>query len=137
MYTTVGTASRWTDEKVLARVLAADPRSDWAHGYSSGHLYLTDRRLVLRPWVILDGAGSRPWELSVDAVDRVSAAPVPVWLFGLVRIWLHGIRLVTVDGKGKTIVMGRSGAAECVATLDGILRARRRACERTAASASS
>ena len=137
MYTTVGTTSLRTDEKVLVQVMAADPRSDWVHGFSSGRLYLTDRRLVLRPWAVLDGAGCHPWELSVDAVDRVSSAPVPVWLFGLVRIWLHGIRIVTLDGKAKTIIMGRTGAAECVATLDGILRARRRSCERTTASSSS
>jgi len=115
------------------RVLAADPRSDWVHGFSAGHLYLTDRRLVLRPWAVLGGTDSQPWELSVDTVLRVSSAPVPVWLFGLIRIWLHGIRLVTLDGKGKTIIMGRTAAMECVATLDGILKAGRRSPERTGA----
>ena len=137
MYTTVGTTSLRTDEKTLVRVVAADPRSDWVHGYSAGRLYLTDRRLVLRPWAVLAGADAVPWELSVDDVERVSSAPVPVWLFGLVRVWLHGIRLVTLDGKGKTIITGRAGAAECVATLDDILRARRRSCERTTASSPS
>ncbi len=121
---------------MLVEAIAADPRSDWLHGYSSGHLYLTDRRLVLHRWALLGGTDSCPWELSVDVIDRVSSAPVPVWLFGVVRIWLHGIRLVTFDGKGKTIIVGRARAAECLASLDSILKARRRSSQRTGAATS-
>ncbi len=135
MYLTVGIRGLQVDEKVFVRAIAADPRSDWAHGYSSGPLYVTDRRLVLYPWTVL-GGDRRPWELSLDVIERVSSAPVPVWLFGLVRIWLHGIRLVTVDGKGKTIIVGQARAAECVASLEGILTARRRSSGRTSATAS-
>jgi hypothetical protein len=101
------------------------------HGYSCGRLRLTDRRLILQPWAPFGNGAGRTWELPVDAVEKVSSAPVPVWVFGMVRIWLHGIRLVTFDGKGKTIIVGRASAKECLATLDGILKARRRSSERS------
>ena len=114
------------DERVLVRAMAADPASDWRHGFSSGHLYLTDRRLLLQPWSPSAMGDRTTWELSVDAIDRVSSAPVPIWLFGVVRLWLPGIRVVTSDGRGKTIVMGRDSAREFLAALDDIVKARRR-----------
>jgi hypothetical protein len=120
------------DEKVLVRVIAADPRSDWVHGYSAGPLYLTDRRLVLHPWAAFGGTDAQPWELPLDAIDKVSSVPVPIWLFGLVRIWLRGVRLVTGDGTSKTIIVRHSRAPECVATLEALRKARRRSSVRTA-----
>jgi hypothetical protein len=121
------------DEMVLVRARAADPRSDWLHGYSSGDLVLTDRRLILRPWALLGGSDGRAFEIPLDALDRVSPVPVPVWLLGLVRIWLHGVRLFTADGTVKTIVMARSRAEECVSTLDALVLARPRSSERVGA----
>jgi hypothetical protein len=125
------------DEKVLVRVIAADPRSDWVHGYSSGPLYLTDRRLVLQPWAALGGTDRQPWELSLDAIEKVSSVPVPVWVLGLIRIWLPGVRLITADGKAKTIIVGRSRAPEWVAALEGLLKTRRQSSVRTAATSPS
>ncbi len=125
------------DEEVLIRALAADPRSDWLHAYSSGDLVLTDRRLILRPWARATGPAFTYWEVPIDTLERVSSVPVPVWLFGLVRIWLHGVRLVTVDGGRRTVIVGRRHAAECVAVLDAMLAARRRSAGRVGAAPSS
>ena len=121
------------DEEILVRALAADPRSDWLHAYSSGDLVLTDRRLILRPWALATGPGFPSWEVPIDSLERVSSVPVPVWLFGLVRIWLHGVRLVTSDGGRRTVIVGRRRAAECVAVLDAMLAARRRSSGRVGA----
>ena len=78
MYLSVDVPGLTADERVLLRVVGADPGSDWLHGFSSGHLYLTDRRLVLEPWSAFGGAGRDRWELPLDAVAKVSSVPVPV-----------------------------------------------------------
>jgi hypothetical protein len=137
MYLTVGAPRLQAEERVVVRATAADPRSDWAHGFSSGTFFLTDRRLFLQPWAVLGGNARPSWELTLDAVDRVSSVRVPVWLFGLVCVWLHGIRLVTLDGKARTVIVGRARAEECVTTLEGVLRARRRSSQRTGATSTS
>jgi hypothetical protein len=124
------------DEQVLLRALAADPRSDWFHAYSTGDLYLTDRRMILCPWPFISGPDSPSWELSVDSLERVSSVPVPVWLAGVVRVWLRGIRLVTTDGRAKTVVMARGRADEWVTTLEAVLQIRRRSFERVGATPS-
>jgi hypothetical protein len=133
MYVGMAVSSVRADDEVLMRAFGADPRSDWLHGYSSGELVLTDRRLAFRPWPLVSGPDGRPFEVTVDSIDRVSSVPVPVWLFGLVRVWLHGVRLVTVDGTVKTVVLRRARAAECVTTLEAVLRARRRSSDRVGA----
>jgi hypothetical protein len=124
------------DEEVLLRAVAADARSDWRHGFSSGEFYLTDRRLILHRWSPRAGPDAVPWELPIASVDRVSSVPVPVWLCGLVRVWLPGIRLVTADGGATTLIMGRSRATECINGIDSMLRARRRSADRTTATLS-
>ena len=86
-------------EQAILRTTAADPRSDWVHAFSAGRLVLTDRRLRFGPFTALDGTDRHGCELSVDDIERVSPVPVPIWVLGLVRIWLRGIRVVTTTGR--------------------------------------
>jgi len=123
-------------EQAILRTTAADPRSDWVHAFSAGRLVLTDRRLRFGPYTALDGTDRRACELPVDDIERVSLVPVPIWVLGLVRIWLRGIRVVTTDGTSRTLVLRGARASECVSSLERILIERRRATPRLADAAS-
>jgi len=105
---------------------AADPRSEWSHGLSAGLVSLTDRRIVFRPYAARRGADSRRWELSLDDVDRVTTTPVPIWLLGVARIWLRGVRVATTGGRGKTFILRGTQASDFVAAFEGLRKARRR-----------
>lgn len=105
---------------------AADPRSEWSHGLSAGLVSLTDRRIVFRPYAARNGADRRRWELSLDDVDRITTTPVPVWLFGMVCIWLRGVRVATTAGRGKTFILGGAKASDFVTAFEGLRRAKRR-----------
>jgi hypothetical protein len=119
------------EERVLLRALAADPRSDWIHGYSAGHVLLTDRRLLFVPFGASGSADGRRWEVALEGVERMAATSVPLWVFGLVRIWVPGIRVVVRTGGGRTLIVGRAPARKWVESFDRIRRARRRTLQRT------
>jgi hypothetical protein len=123
------------DEHVLLRAVAADPRSDWIHGYSAGHVSLTDRRLHFVPFGASGSVDRRRWEVALDDVERMATTSVPLWVFGLVRIWVPGIRVVVRTGGGRTLIVGRARARTWVEDFDGIARARRRSGRRTNSSA--
>jgi hypothetical protein len=120
---------------VLVRVLAADPRSDWIHGYSAGLVSLTDRHLAFVPSVAVASADHGPWEVAVDDVERISTSSVPIWICGLVRIWVPGIRVVVRSGGGRTLIVGRARARQLVAEFEVISRAKRRSDQRTGSTA--
>lgn len=113
-------------ERVIVRMTAADPRSEWSHGLSAGLVSLTDRRIVFCPYAARSGAACRRWELSLDDVDRVTTTPVPIWLLGVARIWLRGVRVATTGGRGKTFILRGAQASDFVAAFDGLRKARRR-----------
>ena len=123
-------------ERVILRSTAADPRSDWIHAFSIGHLVLTDQRLCFGPFTSFGGKELRTCELPLHDIDRVSLVAVPIWVLGLVRIWPRGIRVVTTDGTSRTFMMGGARSSECVMSLDRILMERRRATPRLAGAAS-
>jgi len=124
--TTVGAETRPAEERVIVRMTAADPRAEWSRRFSAGSVSLTDRRVVFCPYAGRDGQDPHRWELSFEEVGRITTTPVPIWLFGLVRIWLRGIRVVTTTGRGKTFILRGRQAAEFVAAYDGLKRTRRR-----------
>jgi hypothetical protein len=129
---TVGAETLSAEERVIVRMTAADPRSEWSHGLSVGLVSLTDRRIVFRPYAVHGPSAARNgvdrlrWELSLDDVDRITSTPVPLWLLGVVRIWLRGIRVATTAGRGKTFVLRGTQAADFVAAFDGLRKAKRR-----------
>ncbi|HEX3980415.1 MAG TPA: hypothetical protein VHW93_04290, partial [Acidimicrobiales bacterium] len=102
------------EERVLVRVVAADPRSDWIHGYSAGLVSLTHRRLAFVPSGERRSAHHRQWDVAVDDVERISVTSVPFWICGLVRIWVPGIRVVVRTGGGRTLIVGRARAQKLV-----------------------
>jgi hypothetical protein len=123
------------EECVVMRAMAADPRSDWIHGYAAGYVSLTDQRLYFLPF---GGSGSgdrRWWEVALDDTERIAVTSVPLWAFGLVRIWVPGIRIVARTGGGRTLIVGRARALTLVERFDGMARARRRSWQRTNSSA--
>jgi len=122
----VGAESLSEEERLVVRMTAADPRSEWSHGLSAGLVSLTDRRIVFRPYAARRGADSRRWELSLDDVDRVTTTPVPIWLLGVARIWLRGVRVATTGGRGKTFILRGTQASDFVAAFEGLRKARRR-----------
>jgi hypothetical protein len=122
----VSAESLSAEERVIVRMTAADPRSEWSHGLSAGLVSLTDRRIVFCPYAARRGADGRRWELSLDDVDRVTATPVPVWLLGVARIWLRGVRVATAGGRGKTFILRGAQASDFVAAFEGLSKARRR-----------
>jgi hypothetical protein len=133
------TAGAWElrpEEQEILRTTAADPRSDWIHAFSIGQLVLTDQRLCFGSFTALGGTDPRACELPLEHVERVSLVPVPIWILGLVRIWLRGIRVVTIDGKSRTLMVGSARASECVTSIDRILTERRRTTPRLAGAAS-
>lgn len=123
---TVGAESLPAEERMIVRMTAADPRSEWSHGLSAGLVSLTDRQIVFRPFAARDGADRRRWELSLDDVDRITTTPVPIWLFGVVRIWLSGVRVATTAGRGKTFILRSAQASEFVAAFEVLRKAKRR-----------
>lgn len=123
------------EDRVLVRVLAADPRSDWIHGYSAGLVSLTDRQLAFVPSVAVASTDHGPWEVAVDDVERISTSSVPIWICGLVRIWVPGIRVVVRSGGGRTLIVGRTRARQLVAEFEVISRAKRRSDQRTGSTA--
>jgi hypothetical protein len=125
------------EDRVLIRALAADPRSDWIHGYSAGHVSLTGRRLAFVPSGAGRSADRRQWEVAVDDVERISTSSVPIWICGLVRIWVPGIRVVLRTGGGRTLIVGRARARILVTEFEVISRANRRSRPRTDSTATS
>jgi hypothetical protein len=123
-------------EQEILRTTAADPRSDWIHAFSIGQLVLTDQRLCFGPFTALGGTDLRACELPLDGIERVSTVPVPIWVLGLVRIWLRGIRVVCIDGRSRTLMVGSARAPEWVTSLDRILTERRKTTPRMAGAAS-
>ena len=124
--TTVGAETLPAGEQVIVRMTAADPRSEWSHRLSAGLVSLTDRRIVFLPYTSRSGGDRHRWELSLDDVERITATPVPVWLLGMVRVWLRGIRVVTTTGRGKTFILRGAQASDFVTAFDGLRRAKRR-----------
>lgn len=116
---------------MIVRMSAADPRSEWSHGLSAGLVSLTDRRIVFCPYAARSGADGRRWELSLDDVDRVTATPVPIWLLGVARIWLRGVRVATTGGRGKTFILRGAQASDFVAAFEALRKAGRRRGART------
>jgi hypothetical protein len=119
------------EERVLIRVVAADPRSDWIHGYSAGLVSLTHRRLAFAPSGGGRSADHRQWEVAVDDVERISVSSVPIWICGLVRIWVPGLRVVVRTGGGRTLIVGRARARKLVKEFEVISKAKRRSHQRT------
>jgi hypothetical protein len=126
MVSTVSAESEWAEERVIVRMTAADPRSEWSHGLSAGLVSLTDSRIVFHAYGTRRGADDRRWELSLDDVERVTTTPVPIWLLGVARIWLRGVRVATSGGRGKTFILRGARATDFVAAFEGVRKARRR-----------
>jgi hypothetical protein len=130
------TVSAWRlqpGEREILRTWAADPRSDWTHAYSAGRLLLTDRRLCFEPVTLSAGTGPQACALPIDAIEKVSLVPVPVWVLGVVCVWLRGIRVVTTSGSVRTLVVGSAHASAWAGALDQILVQQRRTLRRAAA----
>lgn len=113
-------------EREILRTWAADPRSDWFRAFSAGRLVLTDRRLCFQPFSVTGATGAQACALPIDGIEKVTLVPVPVWVLGLMCVWLRGIRVVTTSGSVKVLVVGSDQAVAWAKALDEILVQQRR-----------